>query len=119
MTLLYPSFLWLLVPLALLLWKGSRKIIATVHILVLMLLVLSLAHPVEEQALQEASIEAKDIVIALDVSYSMQAQDLSPTRYDFAKETITALLKPLTTSCSSPLPLILFYFLLPQLTTLL
>ena len=93
MTLLYPSFLWLLVPLALLLWKGSRKIIATVHILVLMLLVLSLAHPVEEQALQEASIEAKDIVIALDVSYSMQAQDLSPTRYDFAKETITALLK--------------------------
>ena len=93
MTLLYPSFLWLLLPLALLLWKGSRTIVTTVHILVLMLLVLSLARPVEEQALQEANIKAKDIVIALDVSYSMKAQDLSPTRYDFAKETITALLK--------------------------
>jgi len=93
MTLLYPSFLWLLIPLAILLWKGSHKIVTTVHIIVLMLLVLSLARPVEEQVLQEASIKAKDIVIALDVSYSMKAQDLSPTRYDFAKETISALLK--------------------------
>lgn len=93
MTLLYPSFLWLLIPLAILLWSGSRKLIQMVHLIVLMLVVLSLARPVQEEALQEASIEAKDIIIALDVSYSMKATDVTPTRYDFAKETIAALLQ--------------------------
>ena len=46
-----------------------------------------------EEGLQENRIEAKDIIIALDVSYSMKAKDLAPTRYDFAKETINALLE--------------------------
>ena len=93
MTLLYPSFLWLLIPLAILLWSGSRKLVQVVHLIVLMLLVLSLARPVQEEALQEASIEAKDIIIALDVSYSMKATDITPSRYEFAKETIAALLQ--------------------------
>ncbi len=93
MTLLYPSFLWLLLPLALLLWSSSRKLMHVVHLIILMLIVVTLARPVQEEALQEASIEAKDIIIALDVSYSMKATDISPTRYDFAKETISALLQ--------------------------
>lgn len=93
MTLLYPSFLWLLLPLGLLLWSSSRKVIQVVHLIILMLIVLALARPVQEEALQEASIEAKDIIIALDVSYSMKATDITPTRYDFAKETISALLR--------------------------
>lgn len=93
MTLLSPSFLWLLIPLALFLWQGSSIIIQRVHIMVLMLIVISLSRPVQEQALQEANIQAKDIIIALDVSYSMKATDIHPTRYDFAKETISALLK--------------------------
>ena len=93
MTLLYPSFLWLLFPLVLLLWSSSRKVMHVVHLIVLMLIVLSLSRPVQEEALQEASIEAKDIIIALDVSYSMKAIDISPTRYDFAKETISTLLR--------------------------
>ncbi len=93
MTLLYPSFLWLLLPLALLLWSSSRKVMHVVHLIILMLIVLTLARPVQEEALQEASIEAKDIIIALDVSYSMKATDITPTRYDFAKETISALLQ--------------------------
>ncbi len=93
MTLLYPSFLWLFLPLILLLWSSSRKLMHLVHLIILMLIVLSLSRPVQEEALQEASIEAKDIIIALDVSYSMKATDISPTRYDFAKETISALLQ--------------------------
>ncbi len=92
MTLLYPSFLWLLIPLLFLLFKGIKDIIFKVHILVLILLILALARPVIKESLQEASIYAKDIVIALDVSYSMRASDLNPTRYHFAKETIKALL---------------------------
>lgn len=93
MTLLYPSFLWLLLPLALLLWSRPRKVIHLVHLIILMLIVLALGRPAQEEALQEASIEAKDIIIALDVSYSMKATDITPTRYDFAKETISALLQ--------------------------
>ena len=77
MTLLYPSFLWLLLPLVLLLWSSSRKVMHVVHLIILMLIVLSLSRPVQEEALQEASIEAKDIIIALDVSYSMKATDIS------------------------------------------
>ena len=68
MTLLYPSFLWFLIPLAILLWSGSRKLVQMVHLIILMLIVLSLARPVQEETLQEASIEAKDIIIALDVA---------------------------------------------------
>ena len=93
MTLLSPSFLWFLLPLSLLLWSSSRKLITSVHLIILMLIVLALSRPVQEEALQEASIEAKDIIIALDVSYSMKADDIAPTRYDFAKETISALLQ--------------------------
>ena len=93
MTVLYPSFLWLLLPLTLFLWKGSSYMMQRVHLLVLILIVITLSRPVQEQALQEASIEAKDIIIALDVSYSMKATDIHPTRYNFAKETISALLK--------------------------
>ena len=92
MTLLYPSFLWLLLPLGILLYKSRQNIVTFVHLLILILLVFTLARPVQEEALQEANIQARDIVIALDVSYSMRATDLNPTRYDFAKETIQALL---------------------------
>jgi len=93
MTLLYPSFLWLLIPLALLLWKSLNKLQHLIHIVILILLVLTLARPVQEHTLQAANIKAKDIIIALDLSYSMRAKDLTPTRYGFAKETINALLK--------------------------
>jgi len=92
MTLLYPTFLWLLLPLALLLWKNTHKIQQITHLIILILIVLSIARPVQEESLQETNIQAKDIIIALDVSYSMRATDISPTRYDFAKETIEALL---------------------------
>ena len=92
MTLLYPTFLWLLLPLTLLLWKSTHKVQQMTHLIILMLLVLSLARPVQEEALQEVNIQAKDIIIALDVSYSMRATDITPTRYEFAKETIEALL---------------------------
>jgi len=93
MTLLTPNFLWLLIPLVSLLWSASRKPVTFVHLIVLMLIVLALCRPAQEQVLQEANIEAKDIIIALDVSYSMKAEDIRPTRYDFAKETIAALLR--------------------------
>jgi len=93
MMFLYPSFLWLFVPLLLLLWIKRTNLLHVVHLVVLLLIVISLTRPVQEKSLQEATIEAKDIIIALDVSYSMRASDISPTRYDFAKKTIEALLE--------------------------
>ena len=92
MTLLTPAFLWLLIPLFLSIGKLS-KLSERVHLTILILLVLTLSRPVLEHTLQEATVEAKDIIIALDVSYSMQANDIHPSRYAFAKETIAELLK--------------------------
>jgi len=77
-----------------LLWRTKKSdLITTVHLIILILIVTALSRPVLQEGLQERSLEAKDIIIALDVSYSMRAKDIKPTRYIFAKETIDALLK--------------------------
>ncbi|MEA1880776.1 MAG: VWA domain-containing protein, partial [Campylobacterota bacterium] len=92
MTLLYPSVLILFIPLLLLYIRSDKRIVIRVHIIVLMLLILALSRPTIKESLQTVEIEAKDIIIALDVSYSMHATDIAPTRYSFAKETIQSLL---------------------------
>ena len=92
MMFLYPTFLWLLLPLGILLYHSRQKVTGLVHLIILMLLLLTLGRPVKEDVLREADIKAKEIVIALDVSFSMRATDLAPNRYEFAKETIKALL---------------------------
>ena len=93
MILLYPTLLWLLIPLILFFFKSSKKVVVRSHIIILMFILLSLTRPVTEKALQEANIQTKDIIIAVDLSYSMRASDIPPTRYTFAKKTINALLK--------------------------
>jgi len=94
MSLLYPAFLWLLIPLMLLFWsKKEKKLQPLVHTVVLGLIIFSLARPVVKEGVKESRIKARDIIIALDVSYSMRAKDISPSRYLFAKDTIEALLE--------------------------
>ena len=93
MSLLYPAFLWLLVPLALLIWSSKKRSLqAIIHTVVLGLIIVSLARPVIKEGVKESRIQARDIIIALDVSYSMRAKDIQPSRYAFAKSTIEALL---------------------------
>jgi len=93
MTLLYPAFFWLFIPLMILLWRTKKRdLITTVHLIILILIVTALSRPVLQEGLQERSLKAKDIIIALDVSYSMRAKDIEPTRSEFAKETIDALI---------------------------
>ena len=89
---LYPSFLWLLIPVVILFF-GRKSLIATVHLVVLGLIVIALSRPVIQDGLQERELMSKDIIIALDVSYSMKAKDIKPSRYEFAKKTIENLLK--------------------------
>ena len=93
MSLLYPVFLWLLLPLALLWQRGSKSLALRTHLLILALLLISLARPVQEGVVQAQPIEGREIIIALDLSYSMQATDIYPTRYAFAKESMHTLLE--------------------------
>jgi len=92
MSILYPGFLWLLIPLSLLFWTREKKMVETGHLIILILLVLAMSRPVIKQGVEESPIEAKEFIIALDVSYSMKAKDIKPNRYVFAKETANALL---------------------------
>ena len=92
MTLLYPLVLTLLVPLILRFVKSDKTLVNKTHTLIMMLILLSLSRPIIEGQMKRAEVEARDIVIALDVSQSMNASDISPTRYAFAKETLRAFL---------------------------
>ena len=86
MTLLYPIFLLLLIPLFILL--RYRDITIKTHTLILILLIIALSSPIIEGGKQLSSIQSRDIVIALDISYSMSATDINPSRYEFATQTI-------------------------------
>jgi len=92
MTFLYPWLLWLLIPLGILLYQNSR-LQSRMHTLTTILILLSLSRPVLEEGIQPSKIEAKDLIIALDLSYSMRARDLEPSRYDYAKALIGSLLE--------------------------
>lgn len=93
MSILYPYILWLLLPLALLFYYRPKQLTDTMHLVVLALLLFALSRPVIDQGPQEREIEANDIIIALDVSYSMRADDIMPDRYTYAVQTIDAFLQ--------------------------
>ena len=92
MSILYPAFLWLLVPLTILFYYREKKAMETVHLVIVILLVLALSRPVLKQGEEVQPIEGKTFIVAIDASYSMRAKDVKPDRYTFAKETIHALL---------------------------
>lgn len=93
MSILYPSLLWLLLPIIILFLYRPKELQDTVHLIILTLLLLALSRPVTEQSPQEEEIEGRNIIIALDVSYSMHAKDIKPDRYSYAKKTIDAFLQ--------------------------
>ena len=107
-----PEILWLLcvVPLlvAYYVWIGRRRATLTVstighgamprtlrywlrpvptvlRIMAMTLLIVALARPVEEHAESETTIEGVDIVLAMDISGSMLAQDFKPNRLEASK----------------------------------
>jgi len=54
---------------------------------------LAMARPAYENSYVEENFNSHDYIIALDVSYSMQADDLKPSRYALAKRAIKRVLK--------------------------
>ncbi len=67
----------------------SKKIIKTLLLSAgLIFLALALLRPSWEDAHEVVSQEGRDIIIALDISRSMLAQDMPPSRLEFAKKKI-------------------------------
>ena len=93
MSLMYPLFLWFLIPLFLLWQHPKGNFITKVHLVILVLILISLSRPIQKQQKQTTAIHSHAMIIAIDVSYSMQAKDIKPTRYDFAKSCIREILK--------------------------
>jgi len=67
-------------------WKSVLFIIAY------SLLVIALADPQIGQTLEEVKREGVDIIVALDVSLSMKAEDISPNRLEKAKHEVSKLI---------------------------
>lgn len=107
-----PEILWLLLVVPLLvayhLWIGRRSATLTVstlggkraprtfrywlrpipvvlRIAAIVLFIIALARPVEEHSESETTIEGVDIVLAMDISGSMLAQDFKPNRLEASK----------------------------------
>ncbi len=96
---LAPLFLWLFVPLLFLLFAGSYRGFTALRrqhfwlILAIIFTVLALARPVFEQEPIDVEERGSDIVIAIDLSYSMQADDIQPTRLEAAKQMLKELIE--------------------------
>jgi Ca-activated chloride channel family protein len=101
MTLLYPWMLFFLLPLFLLYKDDSfssqryKKRQKKLLYLALVFIILALSRPVITKSLSQEKFDAQDFIIALDASYSMQADDIKPSRYAVAKKNIAILLKKL------------------------
>ena len=92
MSILYPWLIFLFIPLYLL-YKSEPK--NGLLYISLSFAIVSLTRPVIPESLNTQKINAQEFIIALDISYSMQADDLLPTRYDVAKKEIKTILTSL------------------------
>ena len=75
-------------------WRGRRWRNALL-LLALALFILALARPQWGSEVREINQEGLQVMVALDVSQSMLAQDIKPTRLDRAKLEIADLMKQL------------------------
>ena len=98
MILLAPQYLWLFLPLALLLFIRGPKHAASLlqqHlwlILSVIFIVVALSRPVLEQEPIDVEERGSDIIIALDLSFSMQADDIRPSRLEAARTMLKGLI---------------------------
>ena len=100
MSFLYPFVFFLLIPLYFLYaqnysehkHKQREKILLFGS---LFFITLALSRPVIPNAINKQKFDAEDFIIALDASYSMQAKDLTPSRYEVAKSTLKEIIQAL------------------------
>ncbi|MEA3371391.1 MAG: VWA domain-containing protein [Campylobacterota bacterium] len=96
MSFLNPEYLWLFLFLVAAFIKNDFKQLRLTsfgYILSFIFIVLALMRPVIEQEPVQTKEILSDVVVAVDLSYSMQANDIVPSRLAFAKERLRELLK--------------------------
>lgn len=95
MTFVYASFLWLLLPLFIYVYKRKQRatFVQNLRWMVLALLVVALARPVLSSTVETQKIKAHALVFALDLSVSMNAQDINPSRAVASREVIKKFLE--------------------------
>jgi len=96
MSFLNPEYLWLFLFLVAAFIKKDFKelrLTAFGYILTFIFIVLALMRPVIEQEPIKSKEVLSDVVVAVDLSYSMQATDITPSRLEFAKETLVKLVQ--------------------------
>jgi len=96
MSFLYPQA-FILFALALLLFRtnSSKKLNYYFLLLSASFVIIAIARPVLPQHAQKLSRFSTDIVLAIDLSYSMNAEDENPSRFEEAKRRIKQILKNL------------------------
>ena len=98
MSILYPWMFFFLIPLFLLYINNpkesdkQKKRQTTLLYLSLFFIIISLSRVVIQEVPNEQKFDGDEFIIALDISYSMQAKDLKPSRYEAAKESIKKIL---------------------------
>ncbi|MCX6076573.1 MAG: VWA domain-containing protein [Campylobacterales bacterium] len=96
MNLLNPEYFWLLLLLTPLFIKKNFREMSFVsygYIFTFLFIILALTRPVIEQEPVQSEQVLSDVIIAVDLSYSMHATDILPTRLEKAKEIVQALVK--------------------------
>jgi len=91
MSILYPQ-VFILVLFLFWLEKRSQKT-AWLLRLSLVFMILALSRPVLTNVTEETSLAGKEFIIAIDVSYSMRATDIAPSRLERAKAIVRQILK--------------------------
>lgn len=89
----YPLLLAFITILILYIRSKKIKLVTMMTVVISILIALSLYRPTMKSELQSQLISSNSAIIAIDVSYSMQAKDINPSRYEFSKQTIKEFLK--------------------------
>jgi len=96
MTFLNPEYFWLTLFILALFMKNDMKALsvkAYLYIFVFFLLVLALMRPVVEHKPLKSKELVNDVVLGVDLSYSMQATDILPSRLAYAKRHLELLVQ--------------------------
>lgn len=95
MSILYPQYFWLLLLLLPFFIKRDFREFRVVYgyMLTFVFIVAALSRIVIEQEPIESKQILSDVIIGVDLSYSMQTNDIEPTRLSFAKEMLKKLVE--------------------------
>ena len=89
----HASLLWFLLPLVLYVYRSKHAFVQTLRYWALALLIIALSQPLIKGKSIEQEMPSHSLIIALDLSASMKAEDISPNRMFASKEIIKTFLQ--------------------------